>query len=116
MRLDLSHCEHLDSTCLGTLHELVTANPASVSLQCVSDEVHQLFDELSMRAVLEHIEAEALPLPAGMTVIETASLSPQEQGARILSAHETLAALSDDNREQFRAVVDSLRADLPEEN
>ena len=51
-------------------------------------------------------------LPENMALIETASLTPQQQGARILSAHETLAALSDENREQFRAVVDSLRADL----
>jgi hypothetical protein len=41
-------------------------------------------------------------------------MSPQEQGARILSAHEVLASLSAENEAQFRAVVDSLRSDLPE--
>lgn len=114
LTLDLGSCEHLDSTCLGTLHEIVTSHSESVDLQGVSDEVRNLFDELSMTAVLEHIRPETLPLPANMDPIDSANLSPQEQGARILSAHETLASLSEENREQFRAVVDSLRADLPE--
>ncbi|MDJ0879943.1 MAG: SpoIIE family protein phosphatase [Halieaceae bacterium] len=114
LTLDFSQCEHMDSTCLGTVHEIVTANADRVRLQCVSDAVRKLFDELSMSAVLEHIEPETRPLPATMAAVETASLTPQQQGARILSAHETLASLSDENREQFRAVVDSLRADLPD--
>ena len=51
-----------------------------------------------------------------MTPLDGAELSPQQQGARILSAHEVLSALSEDNREQFQAVVDSMRADLHRED
>ncbi|TXS91948.1 SpoIIE family protein phosphatase [Parahaliea maris] len=112
LTLDLSRCEHLDSTCLGTLHEIVTSSPEALELQGVSDEVHKLFDELSMRVVLEHICPKARALPGDMTVVDTTSLSPQEQGARILSAHESLARLSESNRSQFQGVVDSLRSDL----
>ena len=114
LTMDLARCEHMDSTCLGTLHEIVTSHPDSVDLQGVSPEVRKLFEELSMSAVLEQLSADTRALPAEMAVIETASLTPQQQGERILSAHETLASLSDENQEQFRAVVDSLRADLPE--
>ncbi len=114
LTLDLARCEHMDSTCLGTVHEIVTANSDSVDLQGVSNTVRDMFEELSMRAVLDRIQPELRPLPASLAAIETASLTPRQQGARILSAHETLASLSDENREQFRAVVDSLRADLPD--
>ena len=106
----------MDSTCLGTLHEIVTSHPESVNLQAVSPDVRKLFDELSMTSVLEHINPNTQSLPHGMTAINAASLSPEQQGARILGAHETLASLSADNQEQFRAVVNSLRADLPGEN
>ncbi len=114
LTLDLGQCEHMDSTCLGTLHELVKSYPDTVDLQRVSDAVRRNFEELSMSAVLEHIRPDSSPLPDNMATIETASLTPQQQGARILSAHETLASLSEENLEQFRAVVDSLRADLPD--
>jgi sigma-B regulation protein RsbU (phosphoserine phosphatase) len=112
LTLDLSRCEHMDSTCLGTLHEIVVSHPGSVELQGVSDAVRKLFEELSMSAVLDNIQSSMRPLPENMAVIQTTTLTPQQQGARILSAHETLLALSDANEEQFRAVVDSLRADL----
>ncbi len=114
LTLDLARCKHMDSTCLGTIHEIVSANGDSVDLQGVSAEVRKLFEELSMNAVLDRIQPEARPLPDAMTAIETASLTPRQQGARILSAHETLASLSEENQEQFRAVVDSLRTDLPD--
>ncbi|MEP4145995.1 MAG: SpoIIE family protein phosphatase [Halioglobus sp.] len=115
LTLDLGRCEHMDSTCLGTLHEIVTLHPESVNLQGVSTDVRKLFDELSMTSVLDHISTDALRLPSGMEAINAAILSPEQQGARILNAHETLSSLSTDNQEQFRAVVDSLRADLHKE-
>jgi hypothetical protein len=106
----------MDSTCLGTLHEIVSSHSDTVDLQGVSTTVRELFEELSMTAVLKHISIRSSPLPADMALIETASLSPQEQGARILSAHESLSDISTENREQFAAVVDSLRADLDKNN
>ncbi len=110
--VDLQDCRHLDSTCLGTLHEIVTARPDAVTLQGVDKAVLGLFEELSMSTVLKHVRADHLELPGEMCIVHTASLTPHQQGARILSAHETLSSLSEGNRDQFRAVVDSLRADL----
>jgi hypothetical protein len=37
---------------------------------------------------------------------------PDQQGLRLLKAHEILASLSEENREQFQEVVSSLRQDL----
>lgn len=112
LTIDLANCNHMDSTCLGTLHEIVTSAPEAVNLQAVSSDVRQHFEELSMTAVLNHMSATTVPLPQEMKTINAKDLSPQQQGARILSAHETLASLSPENEEQFRTVVDSLRVDL----
>ena len=116
LTVDLDACEYMDSTCQGTLHEIVTSQPDAVHLQGVSDGVRKLFDELSMTNVLEHISPEAAPLPQDMAPVDCGNLSPDQQGARILSSHETLASLSEHNREQFRAVVDSLRSDLKKDD
>ena len=102
----------MDSTCLGTLYEIVVSHAGAVELQGVTSTVRSLFDELSMTAVLDAMQSAERPLPETMTEIQASPLTPQQQGARILSAHETLLDLSDENEEQFRAVVDSLRADL----
>lgn len=111
--VDLSRCEHLDSTCMGTLHEIVTSQQNAVALQGVGEPVRKLFEELSMTAVLDHIRDDRQQLPDNMSLVATTSLSPRQQGERILSAHEILASLSEENEAQFRAVVESLRSELP---
>ena len=66
LTIDLNDCELLDSTFLGTIHEVVVSHPGRVYLQRVPDEILGLFEELSMRAVTERITADFAPLPARM--------------------------------------------------
>lgn len=116
LTIDLGDCEYMDSTCLGTLHEIVTSKPDAVTVQRMPASIRDLFEELSMDAVLSRASAGTAPLPDTMKPLQQVQLDPARQGARMLSAHETLASLSPENREKFRGVVDSLRADLdPEE-
>ncbi|GAA4339134.1 hypothetical protein GCM10023165_18220 [Variovorax defluvii] len=105
--LDLSGCEYMDSTCLGTVHELVARG--GVSLAEVAPSVRAMFEELSMQQVLAAVREdrpaapELYPLDAG-----------GDQAAvqkRILKAHEALSALSERNREEFKDVVASLRGE-----
>lgn len=112
LTIDLGACEYMDSTCLGTLHEIVTSRPDSVILQRIPAGIRALFEELSMESVLSHASPSHEPLPEVMEPLRQAEIDPAQQGARMLSAHETLASLSPENREKFRGVVDSLRADL----
>ena len=108
--VDLSECEYLDSTFLGTMHELSgrVGTHVKLELQNVSPAVRALFEELDMHRVIASIRAEALPVP------ETRQMATvgEEEGphARILHAHESLATLSDRNQERFRSVVDAMRA------
>lgn len=110
--LDLAGCEYLDSTCLGTLYELVAAYDGKIRLQRVPTRLRQLFEELSMDAVIDRIEPRTIPLPEAMHPVSRRPEDPAEQARRLLAAHEILASLSDDNREQFQQVVSTLRQDL----
>lgn len=105
--LDLSRCEYMDSTCLGTVHELVARG--GVTLSGVSASVRALFEELSMQQVLDAIR-EDLPAPPPLYALGSSGDQATVQ-QRILRAHEALSALSERNREEFHDVVQSLRGE-----
>lgn len=109
--LDLSECEYMDSTCLGTIHELTVSRDMKV--QGVQPPIRELFEELTMEAVLSSIQQkEALPDMQPLAL-------PDEGGTssplRILRAHEALAELSTRNQEKFEQVVDALRSEMNDE-
>jgi serine phosphatase RsbU (regulator of sigma subunit)/anti-anti-sigma regulatory factor len=105
--IDLGACEYLDSTFLGTIHQLVSRG--RVRLQRVLKPVADLFEELSMDQVLASIQPNGAPLPE-LFPIQTGELDPAARRLRILRAHETLAALSPQNQEKFKAVLEAIRS------
>lgn len=107
--LDLSGCDYLDSTCLGTVHELV--GRGRVVLAGVTPAVRALFEELSMDRVLAGIR-EDITAAAELYALSTRHDDPAAWRQRILHAHEALSGLSEHNREEFRGVVESLRGEL----
>ena len=115
MVLDLTRCEYLDSTLLGTLHELILkADNAGISIQLqnVGPQLRANFDELSMQAALNHIVTESQEIPTTRTQIDLDAAQPGSQQQRLLHAHEVLAELSETNREQFGSLVEILREEL----
>ncbi|MBW3629560.1 MAG: SpoIIE family protein phosphatase [Gemmatimonadetes bacterium] len=106
--LDLSGCDYLDSTFLGTVHEL--AGHPEVRMQGVTPEVRAMFEELSMGRVLEAIREDGARLPE-MHPLAVARADAKAGKLRVLRAHEALSAISGRNREKFQAVVESLRGD-----
>ena len=113
--LDLSLCEHMDSTFLGTIHELSSrADDAHVELrlQGVMPPVQALFDELGMSRVLERIVATMLPLPGRMQPLADASGDAHRSAVRVLRAHEKLANLSEANRREFDPLLEVLRGEV----
>ncbi|MBT8147142.1 MAG: SpoIIE family protein phosphatase [Gammaproteobacteria bacterium] len=116
--VDLAGCEFLDSTLLGTLHELILkADKAGIEmrLQNVGAQLRENFDELSMQAALEHIVGEPQEIPERRTQIDLDSVQPGSQQQRLLHAHEVLAELSENNREEFGGLVETLRKELKDE-
>jgi sigma-B regulation protein RsbU (phosphoserine phosphatase) len=106
--IDLGACTMLDSTLLGTLHDLVAISPSgSLRLQNVSEELRDLLVELTMTQVLSSVVDAPQPLPTEMASIVVKG----DAGANglVLRAHELLARLSPQNAEEFGPVVDALR-------
>jgi anti-anti-sigma regulatory factor len=105
--VDLARCTSLDSTLLGTLHELVVRAESrrSLCIQGASQEILGLFEELAMRLVLSCVSPSVRPTPAGMRALRPEGDSAQHL---VLHAHELLAELSAGNAEQFQPVIDAL--------
>jgi sigma-B regulation protein RsbU (phosphoserine phosphatase) len=115
LMLDLSDCAQLDSTFLGTIHQLCgQADEAGVEfrLQGVLPQVEDLFVELGMHSVMDHIVPRMLPLPAVMEPVSGAHLDAPSRALLLLRAHEGLAALSDRNRAEFDPVLTELRREV----
>jgi hypothetical protein len=113
--LDLTLCEHLDSTLLGTLHELATrAYDAKLEfrLQGVGPPVQALFAELGMDRMLDHMVRITLPLPRQMSTLTPIDPDAHARWLRILKAHESLAALSDRNHREFDPLLQILRKEV----
>ena len=111
--IDLSSCEYLDSTVLGTLHELVEiadSRGAELSLQHAAANLMEAFNELSMSALLSHLSADPQPVPAEQRTVLLPEQSRSAHQKRLLRAHEVLAELSEENREEFEGVIDALRS------
>lgn len=110
--VDLARCEYLDSTVLGTLHELMEwaeEHDAGLSLQNVPDELVEAFRELSMTVVLRHISAAPVDVPELTHQVQVPEHSRQVHHQRLLKAHQVLSELSEENREEFAGVVEALR-------
>jgi serine phosphatase RsbU (regulator of sigma subunit)/anti-anti-sigma regulatory factor len=115
LMLDLSECAQLDSTFLGTIHQLCgLADAAGVEfrLQGVLPSVEDLFLELGMHTVMDHIVPRMLPLPSEMGPVTRADLDPPTRALLLLRAHEGLAALNDRNRAEFDPVLTQLRREF----
>jgi serine phosphatase RsbU (regulator of sigma subunit)/anti-anti-sigma regulatory factor len=115
LTLDLSSCKYLDSTFLGTIHEVVArgeSHGVRVRLQAVSDEVRRLFEQLSMDLVLGHIDGSLLPFPERLNPLRVPGRGSRHEQVRVLRAHEALSSLSEKNRAEFQDVVQSLREEL----
>lgn len=115
--VDLTDCEYLDSTFLGTIHELVLrgGDPDQVTLVGAGEELLALFEELGMGRVLAAHAGDEEPPAVELEphVADSASVSRVSQ-ERLLRAHELLSSLSESNRAQFAPVVSALRAELGE--
>ena len=107
--VDLGACTYLDSTFLGTLHELAmyAQERAEFHLQHVPAAIRAMFDEMDLQRVTAAIRDVAKTVPQVQPLHGAAD--PQENTERVLRAHEELAALSARNRERFNSVLNAMR-------
>ncbi len=117
LTLDLSYCEYMDSTFLGTLQELVDQSELEnmpLFLQHVPSMVADLFRELGMTRVMSRIlhDDVDIRMPEILTPVLYGGFSDREHQHRVLHAHEALAELNDNNRREFDRLIDMLRKEL----
>jgi serine phosphatase RsbU (regulator of sigma subunit)/anti-anti-sigma regulatory factor len=112
--IDMALCEYLDSTFLGTFHELsqrAEEADAEFRLQGVTPAVEDLFAELGMEGVMGRVVPRMLPLPTQMRRLCGTS-DERARALRMLRAHESLAGLSDRNRQEFDPLLAQLRREV----
>ncbi len=113
--LDLTLCHHLDSTFLGTIHELAERaenNHREFRIQGVMPPVEKLFAELGMKSVLERMVSTLLPLPLDMKLLAETEPDPHARALRVLRAHQDLAALNERNAREFDPLLERLRREV----
>lgn len=114
LNLDLSQCDYLDSTFLGTIQEVVDEAEryhVPVLVHAVRPAVRQLFYELGMSRVISHFTSEATPQTPAYAPLEAPS-DDNEYRRHILQAHEALAALNERNRKEFLRLIEGLRTEM----
>jgi sigma-B regulation protein RsbU (phosphoserine phosphatase) len=113
--VDLTLCEHLDSTFLGTIHELCErSDQADIEfrIQGVTPCVERLFVELGMRAVMDHIVPPVLPLPRQLAPLVGSELDKRSQALHLLRVHQGLAGLNERNLREFDPLLEMLRHEV----
>ena len=112
--IDLGDCEYLDSTLLGTLHEVISRFDAAglkASIQRASRRLVSAFQEVSMDTVLDHLSNSVKPIPADRKPIAIPATDIRNSQQHLLKAHEILASLSEVNRQKFADVIDTIKQD-----
>jgi len=112
--IDLGDCEYLDSTLLGTLHEVIIRFDTAglqASIQRASGSLVSAFQEVSMEAVLDHLARNVKPIPADRKPLAIPATDIRTSQQRLLKAHEMLASLSEVNRQKFADVIDAIKQD-----
>jgi len=113
--VDLTLCQHLDSTFLGTIHELSErSDQADIEfrIQGVTPSIEQLFAELGMAAVMDHVVPPVLPLPRQMVPLVGSELDRRSQALHLLRVHQGLAVLNERNLREFDPLVEMLRHEV----
>jgi serine phosphatase RsbU (regulator of sigma subunit) len=113
--LDMPLCTQLDSTFLGTIHEVV-AQAGRVSLQADIQgplpDIRAQFEELGMKLVLDQITSQVRPLPGVMSPLGSNASGDLTSAQRMLDAHKALASLGEQNRDEFLQLIEALKGEV----
>jgi anti-anti-sigma regulatory factor len=113
--VDLSECETIDSTFIGTITSLSlkyrTAHPGCIKLFNISTHVRDIMDTLGLTNVLDVVSGDEIDS------VQFSEMAPGTHDrvdvARLmLNAHQTLSNISSENELEFKNVVDYLQRQL----
>ncbi|MDR1748127.1 MAG: STAS domain-containing protein [Spirochaetaceae bacterium] len=111
--VDLSECTYMDSTFLGLLvgfSRHISARGGKLEVQHADEVSLSLFRQMGMDRILS-INQVTVPLPENMVNMQNnSSLTADE----LLSAHEDLMSISDDNKKRFLTLHEILSKQVKE--
>lgn len=103
----LRDCDEMDSTFVGVLAGLSTAN-SKVVLNDVSENNRELIDALGLSQMVELKRGSRATCP-DLNLLEDVGASKLEKGMLILLAHQTLCSINESNKQRFRGVIEALK-------
>jgi len=113
--LDIPLCTQLDSTFLGTIHEVVAQArklSLSVDIQGPLPDIREQFEELGMSLVLDRITPNTRPLPFKMSPLGSNTSGDLTAAQQMLDAHKALASLDEHNQGEFRQLIEALKSEV----
>ncbi|MFP4382179.1 MAG: PP2C family protein-serine/threonine phosphatase [Candidatus Sumerlaeia bacterium] len=110
INLDMHECQALDSTMLGLMFQLAP----SITMNRPTSRVREQLDEMK---ILDRftISEEAVDLPEKRVQLRS-SLSQSDYSDLMITAHEALMGVSEENRNRFQKVVDGLKEKKAKKN
>ena len=114
--IDLSEADFMDSTCIGLLagiaRKTLERGLSKPSVLVTDPEIRQLLLSLRLEQVFTLMESAADVAPSALSSVAGQTSQSVLHAETVLRAHEALAELCQDNRQQFQSVIDLLREDL----
>lgn len=118
--VQMSLCEWMDSTFMGTLASVALATRrvnASIDLVQPTENILRLLKELGILKLFNIVENISAGSSVGDVVADSSSAkSASDIGQTVLDAHETLMGVDESNVGRFKMVVDMVKADLNKKN
>jgi anti-anti-sigma regulatory factor len=114
--IDLRQATAVDSTTLGLMAKIANTlaengHPKPIVLS-VNPDINELLDSLGFDEIFE-IRPDAPDCPTPTRQLAVADPAKQQMSRVVLNAHLSLSDLNDNNREQFRGVVEALSEKAP---
>lgn len=114
--IDLRQATAVDSTTLGLMARIANTlaengRPKPIVLS-VNPDINELLDSLGFDEVFD-IRADAPGCPPAKRQLAVADAAKQQMSKVVLNAHLSLSDLNENNREQFRGVVEALSEKAP---
>ncbi|GEM_PF-3728664 len=116
IRFLLTQTEYMDSTIMGTLLSLYQqcqeSEGATFKLINPSKKAMGHLTTMGLHIVLEIEENVEIPDNLEFGIIDGSMISTISREAFVLKAHEKLSDINDENKKQFKLLIDSLTADI----
>ena len=119
--VDITDCQYMDSTILGIIARWAlsfgqTHATLPFLLGLSGNPLENIFERMKLNTLFHVSQDTQFPKHHALSHVSLSEhVSEKEYAEYLLSAHETLAELSEENAKEFEAVIQCLKAELQRE-